>query len=149
MSGARELPHKRQMETLDMSMANTSHFSDHHTAAHARLKRRSRRIEAKSRVDDRRRTRSRGKHFENRQESPMLTFISFQGAEIQDTEGNTIGKITSGCPSPTLKKNIAMGYIKDGMHKSGTEVQVVVRGKARNAVVAKMPFVPSKYFKER
>lgn len=42
-----------------------------------------------------------------------------------------------------------MGYIKDGMHKSGTEVKVVVRGKARNAVVAKMPFVPSKYHKER
>ncbi|KAF2173227.1 hypothetical protein M409DRAFT_17173 [Zasmidium cellare ATCC 36951] len=70
-----------------------------------------------------------------------------EGAEIVDTDGNVIGKITSGCPSPTMKKNIAMGYIKDGMHKSGTEVQVVVRGKKRNAVVTRMPFVPSKYFK--
>lgn len=70
-----------------------------------------------------------------------------EGAEIVDADGTVIGKITSGCPSPTLKKNIAMAYIKDGMHKAGTEVQVVVRGKKRNAVVTKMPFVPSKYFK--
>ena len=41
-----------------------------------------------------------------------------------------------------------MGYIKDGMHKAGTEVDVVVRGKKRKAVVAKMPFIPSKYFKQ-
>ncbi|EME48717.1 hypothetical protein DOTSEDRAFT_67678 [Dothistroma septosporum NZE10] len=71
-----------------------------------------------------------------------------EGAEIVDTDGNVIGKITSGCPSPTMKKNIAMGYIKNGMHKSGTEVQVVVRGKKRKAVVTKMPFVASKYYKE-
>src|SRR4051812_49013374 len=43
-----------------------------------------------------------------------------EGAEIVNGEGEKIGNITSGCPSPTLKKNIAMGYIKDGMHKSGT-----------------------------
>ncbi|CAK3986416.1 Aminomethyltransferase, mitochondrial [Lecanosticta acicola] len=71
-----------------------------------------------------------------------------EGAEIVDENGNNIGKITSGSPSPTLKKNIAMGYIKDGMHKSGTEVQVVVRGKKRKAVVTKMPFAPSKYYKD-
>jgi aminomethyltransferase len=71
-----------------------------------------------------------------------------EGAEILDADGNVIGNITSGCPSPTLKKNIAMGYIKEGMHKSGTEVNVKVRGKPRKAVVSKMPFVPSKYHKE-
>jgi aminomethyltransferase len=71
-----------------------------------------------------------------------------EGAKIVDDAGEEIGNITSGCPSPTLKKNISMGYIKDGMHKSGTEVHVVVRGKKRKAVVTKMPFVPSKYFKQ-
>jgi aminomethyltransferase len=70
-----------------------------------------------------------------------------EGAEIVDAAGEKIGAITSGCPSPTLKKNIAMGYIQDGMHKSGTEVDVVVRGKRRKATVTKMPFVPSKYVK--
>lgn len=70
-----------------------------------------------------------------------------EGAEIVSPEGETIGRITSGCPSPTLGKNIAMGYIKDGFHKAGTDVDVVVRGKPRKARVTKMPFVPSKYWK--
>lgn len=70
-----------------------------------------------------------------------------EGAEIVNEKGEKIGNITSGCPSPTLKKNVAMGYIKDGMHKAGTQVEVVVRGKRRKAVVSKMPFVPSKYWK--
>jgi aminomethyltransferase len=70
-----------------------------------------------------------------------------EGAEIVDENGEKIGNITSGCPSPTLGKNIAMGYIKDGFHKSGTNVDVVVRGKKRKSLVTKMPFVPSKYWK--
>ena len=70
-----------------------------------------------------------------------------EGAEIVDEKGEKIGNITSGCPSPSLKKNIAMGYVKDRFHKSGTEVGVVVRGKERRAQVTKMPFVPSKYWK--
>jgi len=75
-----------------------------------------------------------------------------EGAEIVsvsvDGKGEKIGVVTSGCPSPTLGKNIAMGYIKDGLHKAGTEVQVLVRGRPRKAVVTKMPFVPAKYYKE-
>jgi aminomethyltransferase len=70
-----------------------------------------------------------------------------EGAEIVDEKGEKIGNITSGCPSPTIGKNIAMGYIKDGFHKSGTNVEVVVRGKKRKAQVTKMPFVPSRYWK--
>ncbi|CAM1507119.1 Fc.00g067600.m01.CDS01 [Cosmosporella sp. VM-42] len=69
-----------------------------------------------------------------------------EGAEIQK-DGEKIGTITSGVPSPTLGKNIAMGYIKDGLHKAGTEVDVVVRGRKRKGTVTKMPFVPSKYWK--
>jgi aminomethyltransferase len=71
-----------------------------------------------------------------------------EGAEIVNEAGEKIGNITSGCPSPTLKKNISMGYIQDGLHKAGTEVHVVVRGKKRKAIVTKMPFVPSKYYKQ-
>lgn len=70
-----------------------------------------------------------------------------EGAEIVNSEGEKIGVVTSGCPSPSLKRNIAMGYIKDGSHKAGTEVDVVVRGKKRRAVVTKMPFIPTKYWK--
>jgi aminomethyltransferase len=70
-----------------------------------------------------------------------------EGTEIIDSKGEVIGKITSGSPSPTLKKNIAMGYIKSGYHKVGTQVEVVVRGKRRSATVTKMPFVPSRYWR--
>ena len=68
-------------------------------------------------------------------------------AEMADGQQEVIGKVTSGCPSPTLGKNIAMGYVKSGYHKTGTEVGVLVRGKRRKAEVVKMPFVASKYWK--
>ncbi|KAI7849510.1 glycine cleavage system T protein [Circinella umbellata] len=69
------------------------------------------------------------------------------GAEILDGEGQVIGQITSGCPSPVLKKNIAMGYVKSGFHKKGTELSVKVRNKVQNAVITKMPFVEAHYHK--
>lgn len=59
----------------------------------------------------------------------------------------TKGKITSGCPSPTLGKNVAMGYIRSGFHRQGTEVGIKVREKERNGTVTKMPFVETKYYK--
>jgi aminomethyltransferase len=71
-----------------------------------------------------------------------------EGAEIAAPGGgDKIGVVTSGCPSPTLGKNIAMGYVREGMHKAGTEVDVLVRGRPRKAVVVKMPFVETKYYK--
>ena len=57
-----------------------------------------------------------------------------------------IGEVCSGCPSPSLKKNIAMAYVQTGFHKQGTELLVQVRGKWQEATVVKMPFVPHKYF---
>ena len=75
-----------------------------------------------------------------------------EGAEIlgitEEGEEKIIGKVTSGCPSPTLGKHIAMGYVKGGHHKAGTEVGVLVRGKRRSARVTKMPFVQSRYWKQ-
>ncbi|KAK3311319.1 uncharacterized protein B0T15DRAFT_386506 [Chaetomium strumarium] len=75
-----------------------------------------------------------------------------EGAEIvsraeEGKEPVKLGIVTSGCPSPSLSKNISMGYIRDGFHKAGTEVDVLVRGRPRKAVVAKMPFVPTRYWK--
>ncbi|PSR72206.1 hypothetical protein PHLCEN_2v11913 [Hermanssonia centrifuga] len=48
-----------------------------------------------------------------------------QGAKIfLPSGGDAIGIITSGIPSPTLSKNIAMGYVLSGWHKKGTDVEV-------------------------
>ncbi|KAK4694408.1 aminomethyltransferase, partial [Lecanoromycetidae sp. Uapishka_2] len=71
-----------------------------------------------------------------------------EGAEITEPGGDVLGRVTSGCPSPTLGKNIAMGYVKTPMNKAGTQLEVVVRGKRRKAEVVKMPFVQSRYWKE-
>lgn len=62
-------------------------------------------------------------------------------------EGKEIGIITSGGPSPTLGKNVAMGYVEAEFRKPGTNVKILVRGKERAGAVTKMPFVPTKYFK--
>lgn len=40
-----------------------------------------------------------------------------------------------------------MALVKDGHHKRGTRVLVDVRKKLRPAQIAKMPFVPPKYFR--
>ncbi|KAI0495205.1 hypothetical protein KFK09_025355 [Dendrobium nobile] len=68
-------------------------------------------------------------------------------SEILSSNGEKLGEITSGGFSPCLKKNIAMGYVKSGSHKPGTEVKIVIRGKSNDAVVTKMPFVATKYYK--
>ncbi|KAG8934890.1 Aminomethyltransferase, mitochondrial [Tulasnella sp. 418] len=46
-----------------------------------------------------------------------------------------------------ITPNVAMGYIKSGFHKKGTEVLVEVRKKLRKAVVSPMPFAPTNYYR--
>ncbi|NXX25725.1 GCST protein, partial [Nicator chloris] len=56
------------------------------------------------------------------------------------------GTVTSGCPSPCLGKNIAMGYVEAAHSRAGTELTVEVRKKQHPAVITKMPFVPTQYY---
>ncbi|CAG8533501.1 16335_t:CDS:2 [Funneliformis mosseae] len=70
-----------------------------------------------------------------------------ENAEIYNNENELIGNITSGGPSPSLQKNVAMGYVKQGYHKSSTKLQVKVRNRMQKAQVVKMPFVPTRYHK--
>ena len=70
-----------------------------------------------------------------------------QHSDVITPEGQIVGEITSGAFSPCLKKNSAMGYVDKHCAKAGTELKVVVRGKASDAVVTKMPFVPVHYHK--
>uniref|UniRef100_A0A8C3FWW3 Aminomethyltransferase n=1 Tax=Chrysemys picta bellii TaxID=8478 RepID=A0A8C3FWW3_CHRPI len=57
----------------------------------------------------------------------------------------TLGEVTSGCPSPCLKKNVAMGYVEGEQSRVGTVVAVEVRKKSCPALVTRMPFVPTRY----
>lgn len=76
-----------------------------------------------------------------------------EGAVIVDLADDShaqIGVITSGLPSPSLGgTNIAMGYVKQGLHKKGTEVGILVRNKIRKATVVGMPWVETKFYKPK
>jgi aminomethyltransferase len=71
-----------------------------------------------------------------------------EGAEIADMDGAVIGGITSGGPSPTLGRNIAMGYVPPSFAELGTELKVIVRGKPAAAEVIAMPFVAQRYYRK-
>lgn len=67
--------------------------------------------------------------------------IPRHGYRIVDDEGNIIGLITSGSISPVTNKGIALGYIKSGLHKPGTEVNIEIRNKNIKSKVVKTPFI--------
>ncbi|KAJ5098807.1 Aminomethyltransferase [Penicillium argentinense] len=73
-----------------------------------------------------------------------------EGAKVVDLSDPAnpveVGVVTSGLPSPSLGGvNIAMAYVKNGLHKKGTELGVQVRNKVRKATVTGMPWVESKF----
>jgi aminomethyltransferase len=55
-------------------------------------------------------------------------------------KGETIGVVTSGSPSPTLGKNIALAYIPPAMSTIGTPVWVEIRDQKAKAQVVPTPF---------
>ncbi|CAK9817450.1 Aminomethyltransferase, mitochondrial [Anthophora quadrimaculata] len=69
-----------------------------------------------------------------------------EGACILTPEGERVGKVTSGGPSPTLGRSIAMGYVPSELAQPGGGILVEVRGKTYKATVTKMPFVKTNYY---
>jgi len=68
------------------------------------------------------------------------------GASVFNPDGEEIGQVTSGCPSPTLGGNVAMAYVKKGFAKNGTPL-LFKRGKKEiECQVSKMPFTPANYY---
>src|ERR1700719_2430050 len=57
-----------------------------------------------------------------------------------DENGRAIGVITSGSPSPTLGKNIALAYVPPSMTAVGTPVDVEIRGQKDKAQVGATAF---------
>ena len=65
--------------------------------------------------------------------------------ELQNTQGQRIGEITSGLLSPSLNQPIALGSVQAEYAAIGTQVQALVRGKAVPMEVRPLPFVPNRY----
>lgn len=62
-----------------------------------------------------------------------------EGSGILDNHGKQIGLVTSGGPSPTLGRPIAMGYV-DSEHANDSAFQVDIRGKTASATRTELPF---------
>src|SRR4029078_11694378 len=52
--------------------------------------------------------------------------IARGGYEIRSVAGERIGFVTSGMPSPTLGKNLGLGYVTTELARAGSEVDVIV-----------------------
>jgi len=70
-----------------------------------------------------------------------------EGAEIADSTGAIVGRVTSGGFAPSPGRPIAMGYVASASSASGTPLSILVRGKPLPARVVAMPFVPTRYFR--
>ncbi|GGA68206.1 aminomethyltransferase [Edaphobacter acidisoli] len=66
--------------------------------------------------------------------------IGRDGYPVFSLDGKRVGEITSGSPSPFLKKNIAMAYVPVEFSAVDTEVAVEIRGQMVKARVVPLPF---------
>jgi aminomethyltransferase len=66
--------------------------------------------------------------------------IGRDGYRVFDSAGEEVGVITSGCPSPTLCKNIALAYVPPAFAAEGTFLSVEVRSQRIKAQVVPTPF---------
>ncbi len=70
-----------------------------------------------------------------------------EGTELQNAQGEEVGRVTSGGFGPTVGGPVAMGYVDAALAAEGTPLQAVVRGKALPCTVAALPFVKHNYFR--
>jgi aminomethyltransferase len=86
---------------------------------------------------------------EIKREGPARCLVGFEmtgrgiarhGYPLLDAAAKPCGVCTSGGPSPTLGKNIGLGYLPAGMSAVGSQFLVDCRGKQISAVVVKTPF---------
>ncbi|GLB50121.1 glycine cleavage system aminomethyltransferase GcvT [Neptunitalea lumnitzerae] len=70
--------------------------------------------------------------------------IPRHGYEILDTEGKTIGEVTSGTMSPSLGIGIGLGYVTIANSNIDTQIQIQIRKKQIPATVVKLPFYSNK-----
>lgn len=59
---------------------------------------------------------------------------------IVNEDGATIGRVTSGTMSPSLKKAIGLGYVQAGLDAVDQEIFVQIRNKNIKAKIVKLPF---------
>jgi aminomethyltransferase len=68
-----------------------------------------------------------------------------EATPILDAAGRDIGRVTSGGFGPSVGGPVAMGYVEAAHAGIGTALSLFLRGTARPAHVAALPFVPHRY----
>jgi aminomethyltransferase len=68
-----------------------------------------------------------------------------EGTPIATPDGREVGTVTSGGFGPSVNGPVAMGYVARNVSQPGTELHLMVRGKALPARVVPMPFTPHRY----
>jgi aminomethyltransferase len=66
--------------------------------------------------------------------------IARDGYRCLNEKGDPIGVVTSGSPSPTLCKNIALAYVPPAFSAVGTAIYVEIRRQKCKAQVVPTPF---------
>lgn len=93
--------------------------------------------------------------IEQQKSKPLMKRVGFvfqegkppaRAGAIIIADGEEVGTVTSGGPSPSIGRNIGMGYVPLALAKPNTELQVKVRKNVFAATVSKMPFVPCTYY---
>ena len=64
------------------------------------------------------------------------------GMEVKDESGVTIGIVTSGTFSPSLKTGIALALLSR-RYPVDSKISIDIRGKASSGIIVRLPFVPS------
>jgi len=72
--------------------------------------------------------------------------IARGGYEIAK-DGTVVGFVTTGSFSPTLQKNIGLGYVPVAISDLGAEFDVIIRGKAVKAKIVETPFYQPRYYR--
>jgi aminomethyltransferase len=75
---------------------------------------------------------------------PQDKAIAREGVEIQ-SEGRSIGVVTSGGFGPSVSGPIAMGYVETAFAATGAPVDLIVRGKLVPGQVVDLPFIAHRY----
>lgn len=73
--------------------------------------------------------------------------IARGGYELRDDAGSRIGEVTTGMPSPTLGKNIGLGFVPAALAAEGSEFNVIIRDRPVRARAVKTPFYKPRYKK--
>jgi folate-binding protein YgfZ len=79
--------------------------------------------------------------------SRKLMGLTLEGPSVPQAQdpimkdGQPLGNITSACCSPTLKRPIAMGYVKRPFYQVGATVQIAHESHMISATLVKPPFI--------